>query len=87
MAMQMPPNGAAILAESLTRRFGDFVAVDNVSLRVERAASLLGTSFLTIKEIAFQTGSGDISHFVRDFKKYYGVTPGEFRLRGKRSPA
>ena len=36
MATQTPPNGAAILAEKLTRRFGDFVAVDNVSLRVER---------------------------------------------------
>lgn len=55
-------------------------------LRTKRAAYLLQTSFLTIKEVAFHTGSGDISHFVRDFKKQYGITPTEFRARTRRSP-
>lgn len=50
-------------------------------LRRKRAAYLLRTSFLAIKEVAFHSGSGDVSHFVRDFKKHYGVTPTEFRLR------
>jgi len=49
-------------------------------LRTKRAADLLQRSFLTIKEIAFHTGSGDVSHFVRDFKKHYGVTPSQFRV-------
>lgn len=49
-------------------------------LRAKKAAYLLQTSFLSIKEIAFQSGSGDVSHFVRDFKKQYGVTPSEFRI-------
>ena|SRR5258708_27834723 len=52
-------------------------------LRAKRAAYLLQSSFLTIKEVAFQTGSGDVSHFVRDFKKHYGLTPSEFRLQAE----
>jgi len=56
-------------------------------LRTKRAAYLLRTSFMSVKEVAFQTGSGDVSHFVRDFKKHYGVTPTEFRVRIKASGA
>jgi len=36
MATQVPSNGAPIRAENLTRRFGDFIAVSGVSLRVEK---------------------------------------------------
>src|SRR5258708_32105643 len=52
-------------------------------LRAKRAAYLLQSSFLSIKEVAFQSGSGDVSHFVRDFKKHFGVTPSEFRLKAE----
>jgi|HubBroStandDraft_6_1064221.scaffolds.fasta_scaffold113371_3 AraC-like DNA-binding protein len=52
-------------------------------LRMKRAATLLRTSFLTVKEVIFQSWSGDVSHFVRDFKKEYGLTPSEFRLGNK----
>lgn len=48
-------------------------------LRAKGAAFLLETSFLTIKEVAFQIGAGDVSHFVRDFKKRYGLTPSAYR--------
>ncbi len=50
-------------------------------VRMEKAESLLQTSFLTIKEITFQSGMTDVSHFVRNFKKRYGMTPTEFRAR------
>src|SRR5207302_573508 len=36
MVTQVPSNSAAIRAENLTRRFGDFIAVSGVSLRVEK---------------------------------------------------
>jgi transcriptional regulator GlxA family with amidase domain len=55
-------------------------------LRMSMAARLLKSSFLSVKEIAFQTGSGDTSHFVRDFKKHYAVTPSQFRLGREGSP-
>ena len=48
-------------------------------LRMERAKYLLETSFLSVKEIAYQVGVRDESHFVRDFKKTYGVPPTSYR--------
>ena len=48
-------------------------------LRMERAKYLLETSFLSVKEITYQVGLRDESHFVRDFKKTYGVPPTSYR--------
>lgn len=49
------------------------------SLRMQQAATLLTTTFLSVKEIVRCVGLTDESHFVRDFKRIYGVTPSEFR--------
>jgi transcriptional regulator GlxA family with amidase domain len=48
-------------------------------LRMEHAAKLLGGTFLSVKEVAFNSGAQDVSHFVRDFKKRFGLTPSEYR--------
>ena len=48
-------------------------------LRMERAKNLLESSFLSVKEIAFQVGLNDESHFVRDFKSTYGFSPAMYR--------
>jgi transcriptional regulator GlxA family with amidase domain len=48
-------------------------------LRMERARNLLETSFLSVKEISYQVGLKDESHFVRDFKKAYGMGPTPYR--------
>lgn len=48
-------------------------------LRMERAKNLLESSFLSVKEIAFQVGLNDESHFVRDFKSTYGYSPALYR--------
>jgi transcriptional regulator GlxA family with amidase domain len=50
-------------------------------LRMERAKVLLESSFLSVKEIAFQVGLNDESHFVRDFKSTYGYSPALYRSR------
>ena len=50
-------------------------------LRMERAKVLLESSFLSVKEIAFQVGLNDESHFVRDFKSTYGFSPALYRSR------
>ncbi len=50
-------------------------------LRMERAKELLETSCLSIKEIGYQVGLNDESHFVRDFKKTYGAPPMVYRTR------
>jgi transcriptional regulator GlxA family with amidase domain len=49
------------------------------SLRMQRAATLLTTTFLSVKEVVRRVGCSDESHFVRDFKRIYGATPGEYR--------
>lgn len=49
------------------------------SLRMQQAATLLTTTFLSVKEIVRRVGCTDESHFVRDFKRIYGVTPSEYR--------
>jgi AraC family transcriptional regulator, arabinose operon regulatory protein len=48
-------------------------------VRVRRAAKLLRTTFLTIKQILEQTGLGSNAHFVHDFRKLYGITPTAYR--------
>ena len=52
-------------------------------LRMERAKDLLESSFLSVKEIAYQVGLNDESHFVRDFKSTYGFSPALYRSRFK----
>jgi transcriptional regulator GlxA family with amidase domain len=54
-------------------------------LRMERAKGLLESSFLSVKEIAFQVGLNDESHFVRDFKATYGHSPAIYRSQFKRN--
>ncbi len=49
------------------------------SLRLQHAATLLTTTFLSVKEIVRRVGLTDESHFVRDFKRMYGATPSEYR--------
>ena len=49
------------------------------SLRLQQAATLLTTTFLSVKEIVRRVGCSDDSHFVRDFKRIYGMTPSAYR--------
>jgi transcriptional regulator GlxA family with amidase domain len=49
------------------------------SLRMQKARSLLETPLLNVKEIAAIAGYNDGSHFMRDFKKTYGITPSQYR--------
>ena len=49
------------------------------SLRMQQAATLLATTFLSVKEIVKRVGCTDESHFIRDFKRMYGKTPSAYR--------
>ena len=48
-------------------------------LRLETARELLENTFLQIKQIGFKVGMPDQSHFVRDFKEKYNLSPAEYR--------
>lgn len=50
-------------------------------LRLQRARELAGSTFLTVKQIMEKLGIHDESHFVRDFKRAYGLTPSQYRVR------
>jgi AraC-like DNA-binding protein len=47
--------------------------------RMLRARVLLERTFLTVKEIMAQVGCSDPSHFARDFRRFHGVPPTEWR--------
>jgi transcriptional regulator GlxA family with amidase domain len=49
------------------------------TLRMQDATTLLADTFLSVKEIIARVGFTDESHFVKDFKRIYGVTPTEYR--------
>ncbi|HMS38945.1 MAG TPA: AraC family transcriptional regulator [Pyrinomonadaceae bacterium] len=48
-------------------------------LRLEKAKQLLENTFLNIGEICLKVGLNDHSHFTRDFKDKFGVTPTSYR--------
>jgi AraC family transcriptional regulator of arabinose operon len=54
------------------------------SLKMLEAKRLLKSSPLSIKQIIFQLGIKDKSHFERDFKKKYGLTPAQYRVASLR---
>lgn len=49
------------------------------SFRINKARNLLQSSDLSIKEIAFECGFVNDSHFNRIFKQHVGITPKQFR--------
>jgi two-component system response regulator YesN len=48
-------------------------------LRLLESRRLLETTFLNVQEIMNRVGFNDDSHFVRDFKKAYKLTPVQYR--------
>lgn len=48
-------------------------------LRMNKAKELLETTFMSVKEIVTLIGANDGSHFVRDFKRQYNMTPTQYR--------
>ncbi|HKR00218.1 MAG TPA: helix-turn-helix transcriptional regulator [Pyrinomonadaceae bacterium] len=49
--------------------------------RIQRARKLLENTFLSVKEVMMEVGAKDKSHFIRDFKKAFGLSPSQLRAR------
>lgn len=47
--------------------------------RMERAKEMLDKTNLAVKDIAERVGYLNVSHFIQNFKKNYGVTPDKYR--------
>ena len=54
-------------------------------LRLQRAHEMLRVSLLSVKEVMAQVGVDDHSHFARDYKRRFGESPSETRLRSAQS--
>jgi AraC family transcriptional regulator len=54
-----------------------------VRARLRRAARLLAHDVRSITEVAFEVGFGDLSNFVRTFRRAAGVSPRGFRRAAK----
>ena len=54
------------------------------NLRLEAAARLLADPSVRIKEVQARVGIADASHFCRDFKDRFGVSPSEYRYNLQR---
>jgi AraC-like DNA-binding protein len=55
-----------------------FVEYLNI-VRVGHACKLLSSGYQTIAEVAYSCGFGTLANFNRQFKKYKGMTPSEYR--------
>src|SRR5215203_5031443 len=49
------------------------------SMRMRQAKKIMGTSCLAVKEVMIRVGLSDKSHFERDFKKAFGLTPAQYK--------
>lgn len=70
---------ASYLSELWREVTGEKFSVYLGTLRVGKAQQLLQTTKLTTKEIGFRCGFNSLQNFIRVFKKYTGVPPGQFR--------
>jgi AraC-like DNA-binding protein len=48
---------------------------------MQKARELLETTFLNVKEVMLNVGAKDTSHFIRDFKKAFGLPPTQYRAQ------
>ncbi|MBW7453692.1 response regulator [Paenibacillus sepulcri] len=66
-----------IYKEATGINISDFILAE----RMEKARLLLEESHMKIYEITKKVGYQSVQHFIREFKKYYGITPKNYRCR------
>ena len=49
--------------------------------RMQKAKVLLEETVFSVKEVMAKVGINDASHFVRDFRHHYGLTPKKYRSK------
>ena len=73
-------NLTASYASALYKRQTGQAMLDAINLtRIHHAKLLLTGSHMSLEQVAQQVGYFNSSSFIRTFKKYEGVTPGQFR--------
>ncbi len=67
------------LARAFRSHYGRSINKYLLGLRLEFARELLGACEMSLSEIATEAGFCDQAHFSKNFKRFYGVSPGEYR--------
>ena len=55
------------------------------ALRMIRARILIERTSLSVKDVMAQVGCNDPSHFTRDFRRFHGRSPRDWRLTARRT--
>lgn len=63
------------------KAFGVTCMSDVINTKVSEAKTYLSSTQLPIYQIAQETGYSDVTHFIRQFKKTTGLTPGGYRKK------
>ena len=66
-----------IFSKKSTKTIGKYIN----SVRLNHAANLLKFTERTITEIAFESGFHNSNYFSTAFKKYYGLSPCQYRIK------
>ena len=54
------------------------------AVRLRNAAELLARQPLTVRQVSLLVGYRQSAHFAKAFRRRYGVTPAEYRVRARR---
>ena len=85
LSMQELADAASMSPAYFSRSFKAEAGVTFVQyvtqLRMERVKELLGDAALSTNDAARAAGFSDYPHFTKAFKRYYGVSPTEYRKR------
>ena len=90
--LSLSVSGVAEEAGLSPSRFAHIFRVETASsparmllrMRLQRAAGLLATTGLPLKQVAERVGMAHSGAFGRAFREWYGVTPSEFRRNNRR---
>lgn len=63
------------------KAFGITCMTEVINAKIEEAKLLLTSTELPVGTIALKTGYNEVYHFIRQFKKSTGMTPGAFRKK------
>ena len=75
---------SANLSRLFRNEFGVGFSRYLTALRLESAVALLNSSNLPVSEVALRCGFSTSGYFIKVFRRYFGVTPKDYRRRERR---